>query len=537
MELSKKSEAVPLLSEFRRDLLLKITTGEKRVPDKTEIRSWILDEYRKSPISGDIYSSILSIREDLTLQESDLPQLENLRDFIQTLEDRPLSKHGFLSITLNSGKCIGVLLQKEKLQIGGLVYVVTIFEIETKLTLATRIEIRASAIEPEPFASIFLLEGWATRSLDNFHEHECLALAVQCLMAYHRFKFPSLPISAIKLPLSSDSSIEEGDYLVGLVSNAYLGLISCTKCIVKLDLIEPENLDTALKFSDERIKWFMSKVVDHCEPILELLLYERDGQLIMADDYGPYLAYKALLFKEVPAVIVGDFTQDREGMKIKRKGGYELIPPIVAITISEESKSNNIPSKSQLLDNMLKRLTPKEDITQNLGNTYINFCRLLSDPRTKEIDLHKFISSNPSMLDSHLASLHSEVTIGGYRADLVLRYEQVDKRVLLIELERQTDRIFNKENRLRHKVVHAAQQVDDWIAEIRRNASGMPSWLDRSYTPEGVVVIGRSSDLTETQRELLFQINSNRLVKVITYDDLLERLKRLINTLENTTKQ
>ncbi|MGQ4498883.1 hypothetical protein ACUIA4_09920 [Vibrio parahaemolyticus] len=49
---------------------------------------------------------------------------------------------------------------------------------------------------------------------------------------------------------------------------------------------------------------------------------------------------------------------------------------------------------------------------------------------------------------------------------------------------------------------------------------------DHGYNPEGFVVIGRSKDLSEDQKQILFSLNVNR--KIITYDDLLERMKRLM---------
>ncbi|HHF3203153.1 Shedu anti-phage system protein SduA domain-containing protein [Vibrio alginolyticus] len=127
-----------------------------------------------------------------------------------------------------------------------------------------------------------------------------------------------------------------------------------------------------------------------------------------------------------------------------------------------------------------------------------------------------------------MASMFSEVRIGRYRADLVIRYEQVDKKVVLVELERHSDKIFTKSNRIRKKVTHASQQVEDWINEIRLGTNNAPKWLTNQYNPEGFVVIGRSKDLSEDQKQILFSLNVNRKVKIITYDDLLERMKRLM---------
>ena len=136
------------------------------------------------------------------------------------------------------------------------------------------------------------------------------------------------------------------------------------------------------------------------------------------------------------------------------------------------------------------------------------------------------------MLDGHIANVHSEVRVGRFRADLVLRYEQSDKRIVLVELEMDSAPIFTKRGQPRSKVTHAAQQIEDWIGAIRANDPRMPDWLKGAYAVEGLVVVGRSTALDDSARTTLFNLNSNRLVKIVTYDDLLERLNRLIATLD-----
>ncbi|WP_025119782.1 MULTISPECIES: Shedu anti-phage system protein SduA domain-containing protein [unclassified Serratia (in: enterobacteria)] len=114
---------------------------------------------------------------------------------------------------------------------------------------------------------------------------------------------------------------------------------------------------------------------------------------------------------------------------------------------------------------------------------------------------------------------------------MVLEYEQSHRRILLVELERHVDKIFTKDNRLRSKVTHAGQQVEDWIGEIRSGKKNVPNWLKKEYVVEGAVVIGRSKNLTLKQKETLRVINTNRTIKIMTYDDLLEQMMRLISIL------
>lgn len=513
-----------MLRELRRDLLLKISGGEKRIGNPEEIRAWMLKQYQENPIVGDMFKAILHIKEDLLLLPHELPSLEQSKLAINEFESSPLPKFCFVSSSMKN-KPLGVLIQRDNLQVGGLVYAVTIFNQQDLIKMVSRMEIRACSKEPEPFVSALTENGWSRFSKEEIHHEPLFVFALQCLAAYHRYKYPTLPFNSIK----DNRSIEprSNDYFVRLLANAYKGKVKCTRASIPLEIIQPRDIDYALSVPAEEIKTFMPCVAEWGKPTVELLLYEKEGALVMDDDYLAYLSYRALEAKRVPAVIVGNFTQPL--IEILTEGHGELIPPI---SVRMESKLPQVTiSKQELLQRKLLSLTPQITASAQFEARFVTFCRLLSDKSTLEKDLHNFIKNNPSILDCHLASLFSEVRIGRYRADLVLQYEQTDRRIVLIELERHCDRIFTKSNRLREKVTHASQQVEDWIGEIRADTPAIPDWLKRNYTAEGAVVIGRSSDLTQKQKNILFTLNSNRLVKIITYDDLLERMRRLITIL------
>ena len=51
------------------------------------------------------------------------------------------------------------------------------------------------------------------------------------------------------------------------------------------------------------------------------------------------------------------------------------------------------------------------------------------------------------------------------------------------------------------------------------------------------VVIGRTVDMSEGDKRRLLHLNSSRKIPVITYDDLLDRVKNLIVNLEKAEKK
>jgi hypothetical protein len=159
---------------------------------------------------------------------------------------------------------------------------------------------------------------------------------------------------------------------------------------------------------------------------------------------------------------------------------------------------------------------------------------LVQDPSTQEKQLHQFILSNPISLDSYGISIHSEIKLGEkYKVDLIIEYKINNKRILLVELEKANLQLFTKSGRLRAHVTHAIQQVEDWLRWWQENSNAESNkLLDTSIHPEGLVVIGRGKDLSEEDSRRLLHLNSNRRVKVITYDDLLDNLENLILNLE-----
>ena len=519
-----RARLYPMLRELRRELLLEISGGEKRIGSSDEIKSWILDKYQENPLVGDMFRAILLLNEDLLLREDELPSLSKCKSSIVNLEKLPLPEFGFVS-SLHEGKPVGALVQREALKVGGLVHSITLFGQKHLTKMVSRFEIRASRKEPEPFASILTLDGWNHISKDEIHTEIHTAFALQCLIALHRYKYPKL--SADSIIDNRATKPQPNKYLEKLIAQAYLDKVVCYKVKVRLAQVTPRDLDYALTVPEEQVKSFIDQIADFGYPAHDLLLYEKNGGLIMDDDYIPYLAYRALKLEEVPAVIVGSF--DQPNITVLADGGGELIPPVVVSRVS--GCQNSIRSKEDILQKKLSHLTPIASIETKLENRFVQFCRLLSNASISEKELHNFLIRNPQILDSHAVSMYSEVTIGRYRADLVLCYDQVDRRVVLIELEKHSDKIFTKSNRLRKKVTHASQQVEDWINEIRLGAKNIPSWLNQEFCPEGAVVIGRTNDLTGDQKQTLATINTNRLVKVITYDDLLMRMKQLINSI------
>lgn len=511
----------PMLQQVRQATMHEIVQGEQRTPDVDEIVNWVRNCYRDNPLIGDIARAIFVINEDLVVADTELPtENEVLRD-LQRLEKLKLDRQFFVSSTFN-GRPSGVLFRRSEMEIGGVLFEITVFGREGLSGGIGQLNLQLSSTRPEPFLSMCTGEGWVKFDREYALQQPQFMFLLQCLYQYKKYIYPVVPVAS--LIDNRKHRPRDNPYLERLIARSYRNQVTCTRVQIDMALIIPRDIDYALRIPDEDIRRF----IIHARTT-DILLYEENGALVMDDDYLVYMACRALGLNRVKAVIVGPF--DQPLVEVLQVGGRELIPPVGITRMDNRSRRGTV-DKGHLLQLKVSALKPKISQSARFERNFIELCRLLGRIGTREKDLHSFLKQHTQVLDSHMAAVYSEVRIGKYRADLVLQYRQSDKRVVLVELEPHSAQIFTKRNSQRHKVTHAVQQVRDWIREIHNNASNLPQWLAGNYTAEGMVVIGRSKDLTEEQKDILMSNNSTSDIKILTYDDLLERFQRLIEVLD-----
>lgn len=511
----------PMLQHVRQGTLRKIVRGGQRTPDVDEIVSWVRNCYRENPLVGDIARAMFVINEDLVVADTDLPTHEEVLSDLHRLETLKLDREFFVSSTFEGQPC-GVLFRRSEMKEGGVFFEMTVFGRDGLAGTVWHLNLQLSSTQPEPFISVCTAEGWIQFERERAVQMAHVMFLLQCLYQYKKYLYPVVPVTSL-VDTRTDRP-RDNPFLVKLITRAFRGQLVCTRVRVDLALIHPRDIDYALRIPDEEISRFIS----HARTT-DILLYEENGALVMDDDYLVYMACRVLGLTRVSAVIVGAFEQPL--VEVLEVGGRELIPPVGVTRLDYRSRRGSV-DKQHLLQLKVSALRPKISQSTRLERSFIELCRLLGRGGTRERDLHCFLKQHTQVLDSHVAAVYSEVRIGKYRADLVLQYRQSDKRVVLVELEPHSAQIFTKRNSQRHKVTHAVQQVQDWIREIHNNASNLPHWLAGNYTAEGMVVIGRSKDLTQEQKDTLMINNARSNVKILTYDDLLERLQRLIEVLD-----
>lgn len=117
-------------------------------------------------------------------------------------------------------------------------------------------------------------------------------------------------------------------------------------------------------------------------------------------------------------------------------------------------------------------------------------------------------------------------------ADFVLEYPAA--RYVFVEIENVSHRLYKKKGDPTAALTHARQQVENWQQWVEEHNSYAQKKLPGCTSPEGLVIIGRRSTLTDEDAKRLERsnINSRGQLRIITYDDLLESARLVIRNLE-----
>jgi hypothetical protein len=224
---------------------------------------------------------------------------------------------------------------------------------------------------------------------------------------------------------------------------------------------------------------------------------------------------------------MGEYPEDIYGRG--RRGGVEILPGVNYQYTPSPGQDKE--SKMRALQIRLQRDVGQSAIDQ-LYEFVFKFHRLLHHPLTKERALHDLILEGAIFFSSTRIRILSEVRFANrFRADLVIQIDDNPARTILVELERANLPLFTRTGAPYAHVTHALQQVEDWMRFWQEHPLDVPMPLDPTITPSGVVVIGRSKFLSEDDKRRLMNLNSNRRVQIMTYDDLIAQVENYVTIL------
>lgn len=174
-----------------------------------------------------------------------------------------------------------------------------------------------------------------------------------------------------------------------------------------------------------------------------------------------------------------------------------------------------------------------KDIISKLKEIANSFEDILKNGGKEEI-LQKFIKENPFLISSSANAIPKQKLGEDFITDFVLvSFFEQGLEYCLVELERSDHEIINNDGSLTSKTNHAIKQIHDWDIWLEKNKGYLQNKLKGFETPNYLIVIGRSINLSEDQKAYLRSYNRDwKNKKLLTYDDLLLQFKKTIDTLE-----
>lgn len=158
---------------------------------------------------------------------------------------------------------------------------------------------------------------------------------------------------------------------------------------------------------------------------------------------------------------------------------------------------------------------------------------LLDSEPEREETLHQFLRDHPALLHPVHTRFWSKLSLGNKVTDFVFLEATGD--YLLVELEKSTHTLFRNDGHPKEELNLARGQIVDWKRYLEDNLATVQRELGLtgiSSNPKSLIVIGRTKSLTaENRRKLAALESESPKIKILTYDDVLENAKAVIENL------
>lgn len=187
------------------------------------------------------------------------------------------------------------------------------------------------------------------------------------------------------------------------------------------------------------------------------------------------------------------------------------------------------------VESELNRLDTAQQFLDSIGVAVMQLSGLLDAESRNEHALQRCLTENPILFGPEYLRVIAKHKLGAeYEMDYAL--ERFSGIYDLVEIESSNLPVFNKKGNPSYHLIHAEQQVIDWLNWIEKNSSYARQCLPGLMSPVGYVIIGRSNNLSENISEKIRRRNQlfRGQIEILTYDDLLSRARSLLERLEGT---
>jgi hypothetical protein len=186
----------------------------------------------------------------------------------------------------------------------------------------------------------------------------------------------------------------------------------------------------------------------------------------------------------------------------------------------------------------LDRLSTVERIIGSLTVAIEQLSNLLSIETRNENKLQRCLTENPILFGLDYTRIIPKHRLGAeYEMDYAL--ERVSGLYDLIEIEASNLHIFNNKGDPSKFLIHAEQQVLNWLEWLEKNYPYAQEHLPGLMRPKGYVIIGRNSSLSTNEYRKLMLRNKifSESLEILTYDDLLNRAQNIEMVLSGQAKK
>ncbi len=206
-------------------------------------------------------------------------------------------------------------------------------------------------------------------------------------------------------------------------------------------------------------------------------------------------------------------------------------PEFASIWAENDILSSILTKQSQ--ETEFHNLDPNVEARKNYGKILKDYEGLLDSEPDREETLQQYLKEYPILLCPTHIKKWPKLKFGAKETDFV--FQEATGDYLLIELEKSIQRLFRKNGDTTSELNHARGQLQDWKRYIEDNLSTVQRELglnNLSPNPKCLIVMGRSKLLTDENRRKLSVIeNESPKLKIMTYDDILQNAKTVIENI------
>ena len=188
---------------------------------------------------------------------------------------------------------------------------------------------------------------------------------------------------------------------------------------------------------------------------------------------------------------------------------------------------------NQLLESHYRSLDPRAEARKQYAMLLNDFKALLDSYPEREQNLQAFLQANPALLCPAHTRMWPKLPLGARVTDFVFR--DATNEYLLVELERSTLQLFRRDGHATSELTRAQGQIVDWKRYLEDNLATVQRelWLTGiSTNPQSLIVLGRAHSLdAQKRRKLVAMMNESPKVRILTYDDVYDNAKAIIENL------